>query len=177
MATNFGNVRNVDVRFSQVSKPMDAYKAALKRVDELEAKYEANPSSLTDLTAATVVLTGNTAYKVHVFQLTTNFATGVYNFNYIESAPNTESIVEVESIEVTPASKTIDLSEGETVQLVVAFTPANASSKDVTYVSSDPTKATVSATGLVTPVATGTTTITVTTRNGKTDTSAITVQE
>lgn len=78
------------------------------------------------------------------------------------------------TLEVTPATSTGAV--GTTVQLAVAVTPAGAS-KSVTYVSSDPTKATVSATGLVTRVATGTSTITVTSAvdSTKTDTVAITV--
>lgn len=53
-----------------------------------------------------------------------------------------------------------------TFQLVPTVLPANASNKAVTYSSSDPTKATVSATGLVTRVANGTTNITVSAKDG-----------
>lgn len=81
------------------------------------------------------------------------------------------------AIDVQPSAYTCDLSDGETVQLQVNFTPFDANDEAVTFVSSDPTKATVNATGLVTPVAAGATTITVTnTQSGKTDTVAITVQ-
>ena len=64
----------------------------------------------------------------------------------------------------------------KTQQLTPTIAPAGATNKAVTYVSSDPTKATVNASGLVTGVAIGTTTITVTTADGsKTDTCAVTV--
>lgn len=48
-----------------------------------------------------------------------------------------------------------------TYQIGVTFNPTNASNKGLTFVSSDPTKATVNATGLVTKVAVGTTIISV----------------
>lgn len=78
------------------------------------------------------------------------------------------------SISMTPATATIDVSDGSTQQLTVV----NADSVDVTdettFTSSDPTKATVSQSGLVSPVAAGSSTITAT-YAGKTDTTAITV--
>lgn len=48
-----------------------------------------------------------------------------------------------------------------TSQIVTTFTPSNASNQTVTYVSSDDTKATVSATGLITGVAGGSAVISV----------------
>ena len=78
------------------------------------------------------------------------------------------------SISTTPATQTLTVA-APTIQLVTAFTPSDSTNQNLTYVSSDPTKATVSATGLVTRVANGTTTITITTVEGsKTDTVAIT---
>lgn len=81
----------------------------------------------------------------------------------------------VDSVEITNGA-TLSIEVAETAQLVLNIQPANAGNKAVTYASSDPTKATVSATGLVTGVAAGTSTITVTTVDGgKTDTIAVTV--
>jgi hypothetical protein len=99
-------------------------------------------------------------------------------FNAGELDPSSWSIKRLATaVDVSPATTTLDLSDGETVQLGVSFTPAQIASPACTYVSSDPTKATVSATGLVTPVAAGATTITVTnTASGKTDTCVVTVQ-
>lgn len=83
----------------------------------------------------------------------------------------------VESVEITNGS-TLSLEVGETEQLVINIQPANASNKAVTYSTSDATKATVSPDGLVTGVAEGTATITVTTVDGgKTDTIAVTVTD
>ena len=82
--------------------------------------------------------------------------------------------VPVTGVSVSPTSKSLKV--GETVQLVATVSPQNATNKAVTYVSSKPSVATVSETGLVTAKVAGTTTITVTTVDGnKTATSAITV--
>lgn len=85
-------------------------------------------------------------------------------------------IVNAVSISTLPATQELDLSAGGTVQLATTFTPTDTTDQRLTYVSSDPTKATVSATGLVTAVGVGSTTITVTSREGaKTDTCVVTV--
>ena len=74
----------------------------------------------------------------------------------------------------TPA--TVTLAPAATQQITNAFTPANASNQNVTYSTSDATKATVSASGLITAVATGTATITVTSADGSlTDTVVVTI--
>lgn len=85
-----------------------------------------------------------------------------------------EPMIEVASVSLTPETASVVI--GATQQLTATVLPADAAIKTVKYVSSDPTKATVNASGLVTGVAAGTTTITVTTDSGnKTDTSVITV--
>lgn len=77
---------------------------------------------------------------------------------------------------VTIAPKTASIKVGETQQLTPTVAPTNATDKSVTYKSSKEAVATVSASGLVTAVAEGEATITVTTKSGaKTDTSVITV--
>ncbi len=88
-----------------------------------------------------------------------------------------DEVVNAVSISTLPATKTLDLSSEPTVQLVTTFTPTDTTDQRLTYVSSDPTKATVSDTGLVTALVVGSTTITVTSREGaKTDTCVVTVQ-
>lgn len=72
----------------------------------------------------------------------------------------------------TPAG---NLAVAATRQITTAFTPTNATDKRLTYTSSHPTRATVSASGLVTGVAVGAVTITITGEGGKTDTVTITV--
>ncbi|QIN98355.1 hypothetical protein brorfarstad_64 [Salmonella phage brorfarstad] len=82
--------------------------------------------------------------------------------------------VAVTSVSLAP--KTSDVAVDATVQLTATVLPAGATNKAVTYESSDPTKATVSATGLVTGKAAGATTITVKTADGNfTDTASVTV--
>lgn len=77
---------------------------------------------------------------------------------------------------VTNAPKTSTGAVGSTVQLAAVVAPTGAA-QQVTWSTSDATKATVSATGLVTRVATGTATITATSMAdpSKKDTTAITV--
>lgn len=82
--------------------------------------------------------------------------------------------VPVESVDLTPA--TLSVAVGATSQLTATVAPENANDQTVTYVSATPGVATVSASGLVTGVAAGTSVITVTTTDGaKTDTSTVTV--
>ena len=77
-------------------------------------------------------------------------------------------------ISVTPA--TTSKAVGATQQLTVAYAPINASLREVTYSTSDATKATVSASGLITAVAAGTATITATAKDGSwSDTCMVTV--
>ena len=71
----------------------------------------------------------------------------------------------VTSISLAPTTVTLTVA-APTAQLVPTVLPADATEKGVTYTSSDPTKATVSATGLVTRVANGTATITATAKDG-----------
>lgn len=161
--------------------PVDpaAYVGVAHKVMEMEDRYEKSlnnagvSQNLPDISAKPAVITVNHPFRVYVFNVTTVYATGSYTFAFVESQPNTESVIPVQSIDVTPATATIAVAG--TRQLAVAFTPSNASSNAVTYVSSDVTKATVSASGLVTGVATGSATITITSSNGKTATVAITV--
>lgn len=82
----------------------------------------------------------------------------------------------VASVEVLPATASIDLSEGETVQLTATVAPGNAPN-GINWTTSNAGVATVSATGLVTPVSAGSATITATSQaNGAvTDTCAVTV--
>lgn len=82
----------------------------------------------------------------------------------------------VATVTTTPPTANLDLSEGQTVQLVTVVAPGNAPNA-VTYTSGTPGVATVSPTGLVTPVSAGTSTITIASVSDptKTDTVAVTV--
>lgn len=84
------------------------------------------------------------------------------------------STVAVTSVSLNPTSVT--LSVGGTQQLTPTVLPSNATNKNVSYASNNTGVATVNASGLVTAIANGTATITVTTADGnKTNTAAITV--
>lgn len=86
----------------------------------------------------------------------------------------TAQTVAVTGVTVAPATASIKV--GATANLSATIAPANASNKNVTWSSSDQSKATVNATGVVTGVAVGSATITATTADGnKTATSAVTV--
>ena len=75
-----------------------------------------------------------------------------------------EAVINVSSVELTPATATLDI--GATQQLAANVLPSEADNKEVTYSSGSDAIATVNATGLVTAVAEGTTDITVTTEDG-----------
>lgn len=74
----------------------------------------------------------------------------------------------VEGVSLNKTSTTLAIinGTGQTEQLTATITPSDAVNKNVTWTSSNPAVATVSSTGLVTAVAKGTTTITVTTVDG-----------
>ena len=88
---------------------------------------------------------------------------------------NKDKEIEVESISLSKT--TLKVGIGNTSEaLVVTFTPANATNKNVTWSSEPETIATVT-NGKVTGVAQGTVTITATSTNGKTATCSVTVEE
>lgn len=88
--------------------------------------------------------------------------------------PNDPTDIDVSS--VTLNKDTTSIVVGATEQLTATIAPADATLKDVTWSTSDATKATVSAAGLVTGIAAGSATITVTSVDEtKTDTCAVTV--
>lgn len=90
-------VRDVEIVVTGAPMPIDAYDAIVQRVKDLECEYvdsldEAGVSQgLTDVAAVNSVVTGKTPYQIYVFQLTTDFAGGVYTFAFVEKAPNVES--------------------------------------------------------------------------------------
>lgn len=90
------------------------------------------------------------------------------------SATCSSTNVAVTAVSLSPATATVAV--GATQQLTAAITPANATNKNVTWSTSNAAVASVSNAGLVTGIAAGTATITVTTQDGnKTATSTITV--
>lgn len=78
--------------------------------------------------------------------------------------PKPPSTISVTGISLNSTTATIN--QGETAQLTATILPANATNKNVKWTSSDETIATVDATGKVTAIGQGTTTITATTVDG-----------
>ena len=97
----FSEIRDVKVFFNtsegldiigqtaQEAMSIDAYKACIGKVEEIESAYFNNPS-LADLANALVVFTGTSRYKLYSFQLTTTVATGTYVFVWNETVPNAD---------------------------------------------------------------------------------------
>jgi uncharacterized protein YjdB len=102
-------------------------------------------------------------------------ATQSFNaFQYIVLTNTNVATVAVTGVSISPTTATVGL--GSTQQLSATLAPANATNQNVTWTSSNTAVATVNASGLVSAVSAGTTTITVKTVDGnKTATSAITV--
>ncbi|GAA0434443.1 hypothetical protein GCM10008934_24860 [Virgibacillus salarius] len=134
----------------------------------------ANPSvnwSSSDEAVATVSSTGEvTAVSTGTATIT---ATSTDD-NTVKGTATVNVTQPVTGVSVDPA--TAELEVGATQQLTETVSPSNATNKGVTWSSSDEAIATVDSTGLVTAVAEGNATITVTTDDGgKTATSEITV--
>ena len=90
--------------------------------------------------------------------------------------PEEQPPVSVNGVTLIP--KTVKIKVGETAALTATVTPDDADDKSVTYTSSRSAVATVSETGVITGVAEGETTITVTTTDGGfTDTCSVTVEK
>lgn len=87
-----------------------------------------------------------------------------------------DEIINVSAISVAPATVELDMSNGESQQLTVIFTPIAPSNTALTYESSDELVATVDVDGLVESIGVGEATITVTSVDGGfTDTCVVTV--
>ena len=82
----------------------------------------------------------------------------------------------VEVTEITLSQTNLTLTEGETAALTATVLPTDATDKTVTWISSNPSVATVSDAGLVTAVLEGTTTITAS-AGGKTAQCTVTVEK
>lgn len=77
-----------DVSITGAAISIDAQKAAVKLIADLEAKYaKLGAAGAPDLTAATVIKTGSLPYQVHVFTVTTVMANGDYTIVFVESRP------------------------------------------------------------------------------------------
>lgn len=113
-----------------------------------------------------------TAIKAGTATITVKTEDGEFTDNCTVTV-NAAAIVPVESVSLDKTS--LELTEGGTARLTATILPDNATNKNVTWSTSDASIATVTD-GVVTAVAPGTATITVTTEDGgKTATCAVTV--
>ena len=113
-----------------------------------------------------------TAYSPGTATITVTTADGNYTTTctvYVYS-----STVSVSSVSLDKSQATVN--QGSSLQLTATINPSDATNKDVTWTSSNPTVATVDSNGKVTALAPGTTTITGTTEDGdKTAACTVTV--
>lgn len=84
--------RNVSITFdngvdAQLAAPIDSYKAAIVKVEDIEGVY-ATKGSFDDVTDKTILVTGTNPNKIYVFDLTTVVANGTYEFVFVEERPN-----------------------------------------------------------------------------------------
>lgn len=140
-----------------------------------EWEWDFNNDGTVDSTDQNPTYTYNTAgtYSVKLTVSNTAGSDELIENDYITVS---DLVVAVTGVSITEGDQTLE--KGTTVQLTAVVEPENATNKNKTWSSDDETVATVSATGLVTGVAEGTATITVTTQDGnKTDSITVTVVE
>ncbi|HEY9044975.1 MAG TPA: Ig-like domain-containing protein [Ohtaekwangia sp.] len=125
--------------------------------------------TFTNVTSANLIFNDGTNQTA---DLTRNKNGWYLNNTWYDTNPGTP--IAVTGVTVSPSSATVNVNA--TVQLTAAVAPANATNTTVTWSSGNPAVATVNASGIVTGIAGGTATITVTTQDGnKTASSTITV--
>ena len=114
------------------------------------------------------------AYSGASVTLTAGATLALNAFQYRTLTNANVPVVAVTGVSVSPAS--FSIRAGVTQQLTATVSPANATNQNVSWTSSNPAVATVNAAGLVTAVAAGSATVTVTTQDGnKTASAAVTV--
>lgn len=86
--------RDVKIAFvnSVGAMSIDAYKAAVLKVSQMEDQYGADPTSVADLTDVAAVFTGASRIKLYSFTLTVDISAAEYAFTYVETVPNAESL-------------------------------------------------------------------------------------
>jgi uncharacterized protein YjdB/alpha-tubulin suppressor-like RCC1 family protein len=154
--TTFTVPVTITIKYDPATLPANVAESSLKLYTSTGSDWTAVSGSTVDVAAHTVS------------GATTHFST---------YAPLGEVVVPVSTVTVTPASAPTTV--GATTQLTAVTKDAGGATltgRTVTWTTSDSTKATVSAAGLVTGVAVGTATITATSE-GKTGTAAVTIAQ
>ena len=83
--------RDVEIVITGAPMPIDAYKAVIERVAVLEGAYFKNIPAAVDLAAASSVFTGTIPFQLYAFDITTDYAGGVYTFDFVEVRPNVDN--------------------------------------------------------------------------------------
>lgn len=77
--------RDIKVTFTTtLNAPMEFYKAAIKKVRDLESRYaDLGAAGVPDLTAVTTTATGALLHETYQFKITSVMLTGVYTLEYL----------------------------------------------------------------------------------------------
>ncbi|MBE6518641.1 MAG: Ig domain-containing protein [Thermoplasmata archaeon] len=150
--------------------------ASLKYPTNDKVTWTASPSGIvsfksatSDVSAAPMTMSVDAEGKVTV-TVTTKEGSKVSQC-VIDAKP-----VLIEKVEIEGGPYELEVDEIKDLKAKLKFTPTNATNKNVTWASSDPTKVEVNANGIITGKAPGTVTITVTTVEGShTATTTVTV--
>ncbi len=70
---------------AQVAAPIDAFKAAIHKVENMEGRYaRLGAAGVPDLAAKDILVTGTLPEEIFKFTVTSTMATGVYQFLFVE---------------------------------------------------------------------------------------------
>ncbi len=165
---NYKIAWNAATRTATVQKAGDALPAGSSKIKDFV--YDDLTTNADD-NVAEVIKNRNRVYF--------HFVRDALYFLGVQDMQRVTIIVDGEYIALTSVSSlpaTVTLAPTATQQITNTFNPTDASNKAVVYTTSDATKATVNASGLITAVATGSATITITSNDGNfTDTVVVTV--
>ncbi len=141
-----------------------------------EPGYTAKDANGKDLTSRVNITGTVNINRSGVYTLTYN-VTDDYGLSFsisrIITVKENSQIIYVSNITISPNSATVRI--GNTLSLKANITPSNATNKSITWKSSNPSVASVSADGVVRGIKRGSVIITATSSNGKTSTSEILV--
>lgn len=74
--------RDVTITFVAENQPIGGYKACVRRVEQMEAQYNLNNASVTDLTAEGILITGTLNDETYLYNLTLDISAGTYAFDF-----------------------------------------------------------------------------------------------
>lgn len=164
---NISEISVLEGKTQQLSATVNPSSASV-----VKTEWESSDESIADVEAdglLRAVMEGTATITVRVLGADGSSATSSCIVNVIRAVPNITALtMNVDSYTLGVSGK---------VQLLVTTTPSNASTQDIVWSSSAPKVAKVSASGLVTAVASGKATITASTPDGRVQaTCAITVR-